>query len=130
MPIWIALVLQASQQATFDLAHVQRGASGSAPLIATPCQSGSDGAEIVVCGQKRDHYRLPLPVERGQQGDRARGDVPNGIAAITPAAPCGIFAGERRCNKREAAQYGYGDERDPFTVLAELAKRAADSDDH
>jgi hypothetical protein len=52
------------------------------------------------------------------------------MAAITPVAPCGIFAGERRCSKREAAQYGYGDGRNPLTVLAERAKRAADPDDH
>jgi hypothetical protein len=52
------------------------------------------------------------------------------MAAITPAAACGIFAVERRCSKREAAQYGYGEGRDPLTVLAELAKRAADPNDH
>jgi hypothetical protein len=52
------------------------------------------------------------------------------MAAITPTAPCGIFAGERRCSKREAAQYGYGEGRDPITVLTRLAKRALDPDDY
>jgi hypothetical protein len=35
-------------------------------------------------------------------------------------APCGIFQGERRCGKREAAQYGYGNGRDPITVAAKV----------
>ena len=83
-----------------------------------------------MCGQRRDRYRLPLPDERGHQGDRARGEAPSGMAAITPAAPCGIFAGERRCSKREAAQYGYGEGRDPITVLTSLAKRVLDPDDY
>jgi len=83
-----------------------------------------------VCGQRRDRYRLPLPDERGHQGDRARGEAPSGMAAITPAAPCGIFAGERRCSKCEAAQYGYGEGRDPITVLTSLAKRVLDPDDY
>ena len=59
-----------------------------------------------------------------------RGEAPSGMAAITPAAPCGIFAGERRCSKREAAQYGYGEGRDPITVLTSLAKRVLDPDDY
>lgn len=129
MPFWSALALQASSAATFDLAHVQAGATIEPLSVLPQCRSGSDGEEIVVCGRKRDQYRLPLPSEREQSTERVRGDAASGMAALTPATPCGIFAGQRRCGKREAAQYGYGEGRDPITVLTKLAKKAVDPDD-
>ena len=93
------------------------------------CQGGAIGDEIVVCGQRRDRFRLPLPNEREQPGDRVSRDIPSGMDALKPATRCGIFAGERRCGKREAAQYGYGEGRDPITLLTKLAKKAIDPED-
>lgn len=93
MPIWIALALQAAPNATFDLAHVRQDDPASASTVITPCHNDSDDEEIVVCAQRRNRYRLPLPEERRQPGDRAGGNAVSGMAALTPAAPCGIFAG-------------------------------------
>lgn len=126
VPFWIVLAFQASPHAAFDLADVRHGTLVVAPSTVERCHSASDGAEIVVCGGRRDRYRLPLPDERGQP--EARGDAASGMAALTPATPCGIFAGQRRCTKREAARYGYGEGRDPITMLARLAKQAIDPD--
>lgn len=50
------------------------------------------------------------------------------MAALTPTGRCGTFAGERRCGKREAAEYGYGSGRDPITILTRLAHKAVDPD--
>lgn len=68
-----------------------------------------------------------VPDKRGQP--EARSDAASGMAALTPAAQCGIFTGQRRCTKREAARYGYGDGRNPITMLARLAKQVVDPDD-
>lgn len=129
MSFWITIAMQASQASgTFDLADVQRP-SGSRTLSANPrCEGSAVGEEVVVCGHGRDRYRLPLPNEREQSTERVAGEVPGGMAALTPATPCGMFAGERRCSKREAARYGYGGGRDPITVLTKLARKAADPD--
>lgn len=56
------------------------------------------------------------------------GEAQTGMSALTPPGPCGVFAGERRCSKDEAAQYGYGKGRDPITALTRLAKKVADPD--
>ncbi|WP_174278623.1 hypothetical protein [Sphingomonas bacterium] len=94
-----------------------------------PCPSGQS-ADVIVCGNNRDRYRLPLPAKRDPvsepQGPRA--DSGSGLAAITPVAPCGIFSGERRCGKAEAAQYGYGGGRDPVTVLVKVGKALINPD--
>ncbi len=50
------------------------------------------------------------------------------MTAITPSGRCGIFAGERRCSKREAQAYGYGGGRDPVSVVVGVAKAIADPD--
>lgn len=128
MSLWLTVALQAAQPGsgvvTFDLA------ASSKPKDLTVIQRCSDGAssdEIVVCGSRHDQYRLPLPNER-QQSDQTQGEAQTGMAALTPSGGCGIFAGERRCNKREAAEYGYGNGRDPITVLTRLAKKVADPD--
>ncbi|MBX9881115.1 MAG: hypothetical protein K2X73_03995 [Sphingomonas sp.] len=81
------------------------------------------GAEVVVCGRRGDQYRLPLPVERDLAADGRTADSPGGMAALTPAGRCGLFAGERQCSRREAAAYGYGNGRDPITVLLRLGDR-------
>ena len=91
------------------------------------CDADLHPDEVVVCGRNDDRFRLPLPVEHIPI-ERASGDSRGGLAAMTPNGACGIFAGERRCAKREAAQYGYGKGRDPITILTRLAKKVADPD--
>ena len=100
-------------------------------LTVTP-RNGCDGGpvpDVVVCGERRGRYRLPLPVERDAGAvERPRGEAPPALAAITPGGRCGLFAGERRCGKAEAAHYGYGEGRDPITMLSTLARRLASPD--
>lgn len=98
-------------------------------LTALPrCLERQETGEVVVCGRNPDRYRLPLPRERGSASSQERSDQGTGAAALTPAGRCGIFAGERRCGKREAADYGYGNGRDPITVMTRLAEKIADPD--
>ncbi len=88
------------------------------------CRAEADPGDVVVCGRSPDRYRLPLPAERDTAPDsHTPGEPGSALAAITPAAPCGIFAGERRCGKAEAARYGYGGGRDPVTVLTRLGSK-------
>ena len=100
-------------------------------LTVTP-RNGCDGGpatDVVVCGERRGRYRLPLPVERDAGAvERPRGEAPSALAAITPGGRCGLFAGERRCGKAEAAHYGYGEGRDPITMLSRLGRRLVSPD--
>lgn len=99
------------------------------PLRLTQEGCTSAGTDVVVCGKRSDRYRLPLPAERDVPDDRRTvGEPPSPMAAITPNARCGIFAGERRCSKREAAGYGYGNGRDPVTLLGRVADAIVDPD--
>lgn len=130
MWLWLTIALQAApmgvEGTTFGLPNSLR------PLTLTAssrCHSaGSDDEEVIVCGRRRDRYRLPLPAERAASPGPARGEPQTGMAALTPFGRCGIFAGERRCNRREAAEYGYGNGRDPVTLLTRLARKAVDPD--
>jgi hypothetical protein len=130
LSLWLSIALQASPASpnvsTFDLAHLAE----PAPLTALPrCgRDAADDTEVIVCGQKRDRYRLPLPTERDPSPGPVRGEAQSGMAALTPSGRCGIFAGDRRCGKKEAAEYGYGNGRDPITVLSRLARKAVDPD--
>ncbi len=93
------------------------------------CGDKVDTSDVVVCGRSPDRYRLPLPAERDTTQDvRTPGEPGSALAAITPAAPCGIFVGERRCGKAEAARYGYGGGRDPVTVLTRLGSKLLNPD--
>lgn len=88
----------------------------------------ADGGEVTVCARRGDRYRLPLPAERdGALADGpVRGESPR--ASVDGTAPCGIFAGQRSCDKREAARYGYGGGRDPLTVATKALRRLFDPD--
>lgn len=129
MPFWTIIALQAATAAgTFDLSKIPRPADIDTLSVIRHCDKRSAGEDIVVCGRTKDRYRLPLPAERESSDARAPGEAPDGMATLTSAARCGIFAGERRCSKREAALYGYGGGRDRITVVTKLVKTAADPD--
>jgi hypothetical protein len=130
MALWLPILLQAVQTvlppAPFDLATLERTPTATA---LPRCDNEGPKDEIVVCGQRHDdRYRLPLPVERSAPATRVRGEAQTGMAVLTPAQPCGMFLEERRCSKREKADYGYGKGRDPVTVLTRLARTAIDPD--
>lgn len=128
MSLLLSIALRAAQSGpaatTFDLA---RSANPAKPTTTARCDGPASPDEIIVCGSRRDRNRLPLPLER-QSADRVRGEAPTGLAALTPPAPCGMFAGERRCTNSEAAAFGYGNGRDPVTVLTRVVKKIAEPD--
>ena len=110
-----------------DLAGETAGRPIVLPRITPSCGGPGSGDDIVVCGARSDRFRLPLPVERSDDAP-VKGELATPLAVITPRADCGLFAGQRTCNKREAARYGYGQGRDPATLLGRLARKLADSD--
>jgi len=131
--MWLTIALQGAQPlsdaAVFDLSKIDKShEAGKLPVIARCSDSVSSG-EIVVCGARQDRYRLPLPVERPST-ERGRGEAQTGVAALTPAVACGIFAGQRRCSKKEAAEYGYGQGRDPLNIAVKLVDKLLDPDRH
>jgi len=129
MLFWSMLALQAAPMAgTFDLGQVCRPPGPVAASIVPRCNADDSGSDIVVFWGRKNRYRLPLPNERTETADMPPRDAPGGMAALTPPARCGIFASERRCSKREAARYGYGQGRDPITVFSRLATKAIDPD--
>jgi hypothetical protein len=95
------------------------------------CRKTADPEEIVVCGNRRDpdRYRLPLRSEESQVSlyDRAN-NVGRASLDVPSEAPCGIFHGDRRCGKAEAALFGYGRGRDPLTVGAKVIEQLANPD--
>lgn len=108
---------------------VQAGSGANLPnLVLLPrCTGQTSDDEVVVCGNRRNQYRLPLPSERPPLAATG-GEGPSGTAALTPPGPCGIFAGQRRCLKREAAEFGYGQGRDPLTVAIKIMRKLTDPD--
>jgi hypothetical protein len=101
------------------------------PLI-DPCASAGAGGDIVVCGRRdgQDRYRLPQTGESEPfaRGRRIPGEAPRASAEPLGFAPCGIFAGDRRCSKRDMLEYGYGGGRDPLTVAGKLFTALTDPD--
>ena len=115
---------------------LQAASAEAAPLLipkrlsaVAHCPEATSPSDVVVCGRSPDRYRLPLPAERDTAPDpHVRGEAASALTAITPAAPCGIFAGERRCGKAEAARYGYGGGRDPVLALVKLGTKLVSPD--
>lgn len=129
MSIWLAATLQMAHSdmvtGDFDLATSSKLADLSAM---DRCGKQRDGEDvIVVCGNPHNQFRLPLPREN-ESLDSAHSRAQTGMAALTPAGPCGVFVGERQCSKKEAAEYGYGNGRDPLTVITRIAKKVVDPD--
>lgn len=131
MLMWLIMALQAAQPlpdtTAFELSRIDKPHAAPKLSVIARCEDTASSEETVVCGARQDRYRLPLPVERPST-ERGRDEVQTGMAALTPAAPCGIFAGQRRCSKQEAAEYGYGQGRDPLTLAVKLAGKVLDSD--
>ena len=128
MSAWLALLAQIVSPASPDAPASVRSLPVRLPVTLSPCESGGED-DIVVCGGRRDRFRLPLPIEDANPADRrVRGEAAAPLAAITPGGACGLFAGQRACSKAEAARYGYGGGRDPKTVLTKLGRKILDPD--
>lgn len=95
-----------------------------------PCRGASRPDEVVVCGRRVDpnRYRLPLPgAGRAPLGTGyVRGEVPRATAETNVSDPCGIFAGQRRCNEAEMAEFGYERGRDPISFIGNIVAGLVD----
>jgi hypothetical protein len=125
---WLAAPFTAGAQTVSEQALAD---SRVLPAV-DPCASAGAGNDIVVCGRRdaRDRYRLPQTGESAPfaMGRRIPGEAPRASAEPLSFAPCGIFAGQRRCPKREMLEYGYGGGRDPLTVAGKLITALTDPD--
>lgn len=118
MSLWLVLLMQAVPDA---------------PLVVvlprlTPACRGAQSDDIVVCADRSDRYRLPLPVDQPDPDRHVAGEAASAASALRPGGACGLFAGQRACAKAEAARYGYGRGRDPVTVLGRLGRKLLDPD--
>lgn len=124
----MTVILQAaSSQPGTQPQDVSRAARPIELNIAAECRDRPNSDEIIVCAHRTSPYRLPLPVARAPS-ERVRGEGMSGMAALTPASPCGIFAGERSCTKSEAAEFGYGNGRNPISFLTKVIGKIVDPD--
>jgi hypothetical protein len=129
MSLWLAIALQTGLMVPDAGPADALAAAKPMSLVTVPrCPDGASSDDVVVCGERPDRYRLPLPDERIPARERERHEAQTGMAALTPGGRCGIFAGERSCGRGEAADYGYGKGRDPITVLGRLAGKTIDPD--
>lgn len=133
MPLALLLALQAApaalEQIPFDLASVR--AEPAQPQRAShQCAPPSGKDEIVVCGSRPDRFRLPLREEpvAGLGLGYVSGEAMAPAGVLVPSGGCGIFAGEHPCSHAEAAQYGYGQGRDPLSLLVRLGTKLTNSD--
>jgi hypothetical protein len=124
--VMLMLLAQALPAASLPVTEFDLARTKTAAPAQTRCGATTQSDDIVVCGGRRDRFRLPLPVDRS--GEPSRSDQGTGMGALTPPTPCGLFAGQRKCPKHEARKYGYGGGRDPVTLLSRLATKALDPD--
>jgi hypothetical protein len=124
--LMLMLLAQAVPAASLPATEFDLARAPTAATAQTRCGSATQSDDILVCGGRRDRFRLPLPVDRS--GEPSRSDQGTGMGALTPPTPCGLFAGQRKCAKHEARKYGFGAGRDPVTLLSRLATKALDPD--
>lgn len=92
------------------------------------CVQPSASDEIIVCARRGDDDRYRIPKEFRNQEEAGRRIAGPGSASLDtePFAPCGIFEGQRKCNKADAAEFGYGNGRDLITVVGKVIAAIAD----
>ena len=94
------------------------------------CGQPDRGEEIVICGRpdRQERYRVPEEFrDQAEPGQRIRG-IGTASLDAEPFAPCGIFQGQRRCSKADAAEFGYGNGRDPITVAGKIIAEITNPD--
>lgn len=126
MSVVLMLILQsagATLPVDFDLAHLP---ARDRLAILRRCGTTSTSSDIIVCASHHD--RTPVPAADGwanpdDEPDDARVTRGTGMAALTPVGACGMFAGQRDCNKAEMRHFGYGRGREPVTFVGKLASK-------
>ncbi len=122
-------VVAVPAQPAFDLRTLEPSPDASVSFTQSRCGVREGDRDIVVCAHNPDKYRLPLTNQNTDEiADRVKGEAPRAVAAITHRGRCGMFEGERQCSKAEAARYGYGQGRDPLTLLIKLGSQLIDPD--
>lgn len=123
MPLLLMALLQAGGAGApldFDLARLP---ARDRLAFRQRCEIGASPTDILVCAARPD--RKPVPNvwlgDLDETPDDARVTRGTGMAALTPVAPCGMFAGQRDCDKADMTHFGYGRGRDPVTFVGKLA---------
>jgi hypothetical protein len=131
--VQLILLLIAAQSAAPETAPGQTGSEAVLQFRIlsqlTTC-SASDPDEIVVCGRRGGDERYRIPKILREEEEPGRRIAGHGAASLDaePYAPCGIFEGQRKCNKADAAHFGYGNGRDPITVARKIIAEISDPD--
>lgn len=105
------------------------------PLLSTIGEGGGgcregEGEEVVVCGRRGDdRYRLPFRDDRVGPQDLPIGSQSRLARDFFTSGPCGVFAGQRKCDKREMQMYGYGGGKDPITFTRKVLEQVLDPDE-
>ncbi|TPG53006.1 hypothetical protein [Sphingomonas glacialis] len=126
MSVVLMLILQSAGAALpidFDLAHLP---AADRLAILRRCGTASNSTDIIVCGSRHDRTAVPAAdgwTNPDDTPDDARVTRGTGMAALTPVGACGMFAGQRDCNKAEMRHFGYGRGRDPVTFVGKLATK-------
>ena len=95
-----------------------------------PCLRPRGGDEIIVCGRRgaNEIHRIPEILRDDSEPGRRIGGTGSAALDTGPITPCGIFQGERRCNKADAARFGYGGGRDPVTAVGRIISALSDDE--
>ncbi|PTQ12221.1 hypothetical protein CLG96_06645 [Sphingomonas oleivorans] len=128
----LAGLLTAAAPARAQLSAEDALAQARRLMASDRCNEASDG-EIVICARdserEAERYRLPLPDERpADMRGAVRGEAPRASAEASTSGGYGLFAGQRRCGKAEARQYGYGGGNDPLSAMLKLGTLLLDPD--
>ncbi len=127
-PFLLLIALQPAAQATSGSTDLGAWQPPIVPQL-RGCLPDAVGEDIVVCGRRGgERYRIPEALREQEEPGRP---LPGGARAsieAAPFAPCGLFAGQRQCNKAEAARFGYGNGRDPLTVAGKIIAEIVDPD--
>jgi hypothetical protein len=134
MSVQVILLLIAAQSAAPELKEEQIGSGAALQFRILPqldaCSQSDAADEIVVCGRRGgdEYYRIPKPLRDQKEAGRRIVGIGSASLDAEPLAPCGIFQGQRRCNKADADEFGYGNGRDPFTVAGKIIAKITEPD--
>lgn len=111
---------QVTAEQAIDNAHRQFSIKG--------CKDSTSSDEIVVCASDNAKYRLPLPVDPPPPDEHVPGEFSRTPLDALITRQCGVFQGQRRCNRRDLRAFGYGGGSVPIRLLVMLGKKLMNPD--